>query len=268
MTRTPTRRLGLVALPLAAFLAACGGAPAAPALTDPNEIIVKSMETLQGAKSVHLEVGVSGSFNADLFGTGSPSELALDSTSFAGDLDIANERARVTFEIPALLGLTGEVLVIGDTSYLKTSLTGSQYQKSATDDAVGGDAPSDPAEAIANLRTALEETDGIDPVKGADATCGDKQCYSVDLDLDPSSLSGLGAEAPLPIDELPTDGTAKVTFLVEKDTLRPSSIVVAASAAAEGNVTLTLTLSRWDEPVTIDEPPADQVTEGGAMFGG
>lgn len=268
MTRTRTAALGLAALPLAAILAACAGAPAAPALTDPNEIIIKSMETLQGAKSVHLEVGLAGSFNADLFGTGSPSELSLDTTKLAGDLDIANEKARVTFDVPALLGLSGEILVIGDTSYIRTSLTGPQYQKSAVDQSGAGDVPSDPTEAIAELRKALEETEGIDPVKGADVACGEKQCYSVDLDLDPSLLSGLGSAAPLPVDDIPSDGRARVTFLVEKETLRLASVVVAASAAEEGNVTVTLTMSKWDEAVQIDAPPADQVTEGGGMFGG
>ncbi|HET7726811.1 MAG TPA: hypothetical protein VFK54_05735 [Candidatus Limnocylindrales bacterium] len=267
MIRTRTAALRAAALPLAVIVAACGGAPAAPALTDPNEIIVKSFETLQGAKSVHLEVGLAGSLTADLFGTGTATEFPLDTTTLNGDLDLANDRARVTFDVPALLGLSGEVLVIGETSYVKTSLTGPLYQKS-TNDGATEDVPSDPAEAIAELRTALEETEGLDPVKGADVACGEKQCYSVDLTLDPSLLSGLGEGAPIPVGELPADGSATVTFHVEKDTLRLAELIVAASAAGQGDITLTLTLTKWDEGVAIDEPQADQVTEGGGMFGG
>ena len=267
MTRTRITMPGLVALAFAALVAACGGAPAAPALTDPDEIIVKSFETLQGAKSVHLDVGLTGSLTGDLFGTGSATEFPLDTTKLSGDLDLANDRARLTFDVPALLGLSGEVLVIGETSYVKTSLTGPLYQKS-TNDGATEDVPSDPAEAIAELRKALEETEGLDPVKGADVACGEKECYRVDLTLDPSLLSGLGEGAPIPVDELPSDGTATVTFHVEKDTLRLAQLIVTASAAEQGEITMTLTLSNWDESVAISEPPADQVTEDGGMFGG
>ena len=253
------------ALTAAASIAACSGAPAAPALTDPDEILVKSVESLQTVKSFHLDVGVAGSLNLDLMGTGTTSEFPLDTTTFAGDFDIANEKARFTFDIPALMGLSGEALLIGDVSYVKTTLTGPLYIKSAVE--ATDEVPTDPTAAIAELRTALAETEGLEPTLGADVACGDKQCYNVQLALTPELLASLD-DGSLPMGEIP-EGSATVAFNVEKDTLRPASIVITADGGAQGTLTLTLGLSAWDQAVTIAEPPADQVTdEAGGLFGG
>ena len=112
----------------ALVLSACGGG--APALSDPKEILTKAVEALQKAKTVHLALGVDGSVNVDLTGSGTPTALKLDGTKIEGDLDIANKATHITLSVPAFLGLTGDVITTGGTTYTKTSMTGDKYSKS------------------------------------------------------------------------------------------------------------------------------------------
>ncbi|MBF8290392.1 MAG: hypothetical protein HW391_1360 [Chloroflexi bacterium] len=52
-------------------------------------------------------------------------------------------------------------------------------------------------------------------------------------------------------------GAARV--LVEKDALRPVTLTLKLTAADVGDLTVALTLSKWDEAPRIEVPPADQI---------
>ena len=71
MSRHRSLRLTLAASVIAVVAACSGSAPAAPALTDPVDILAQSVQTLQDVKSFHADVAVSGSVNVDVMGTGS-----------------------------------------------------------------------------------------------------------------------------------------------------------------------------------------------------
>ncbi len=266
MPRT-TRRL---AAPLALLsgvaiaLAACGSTPSLPALTDPNEIITAALKTTEGAKSVHIDVTLDGSINADLTGTGGAgTALPLTGTTAAADVDMAGGKAHATFAVPAFLNLNGEVIQIGETSYLKTSLSGPQYETTQATDSL----PVDPTDAsgifddVGDFLTA----DGVDPVKGDDVDCGGRQCYTVSIELTPEELAALGADqaatAGLPIDL--GSASLAVTIRVEKDTYRLAGLRTVVSLGEQGSLTVDLTLSRWDQPMDISPPPADQVKPAG-----
>ena len=103
----------------------------------------------------------------------------LEGTTASGDFDIANKLGHLTFEVPALFSLSGEVLQIGTDSYVKTSLTGDTYTKSTVTDA--GDVPTDPDKALAGLQDFLDK-EGVETEKLADVNCGDRTCYAVKLD--------------------------------------------------------------------------------------
>ena len=60
MFRHRSLRLALGASVLAVVAACSGSAPAAPALTDPVDILVQSVQTLDDVKSFRADVGVSG----------------------------------------------------------------------------------------------------------------------------------------------------------------------------------------------------------------
>lgn len=249
----------LLALIASMAIAACSSTPVAPALTDPKEILTKGAEATLNTKSFHFQATVTGTFNADLMGAGQASEFKLDGTTLEGDVDVANKKVKASFSVPALLGLNGELIQIGNTSYVKTSLTGTGYQKQVTDE-VPVDEVTDPAKAIEELRKALEQP-GVAPTKAADAKCGDKDCYQIEWDFDAEELAALASAAPVAGEDL-GDATFKLTIGVEKDTLRYSTFTMSATEAEMGTVSLSLNLSGWDEAVSIEEPPADQVTGG------
>ena len=263
-----SRRLALLAALITSLvLGACSGANAVPPITDPNEILVRSVETLAKAKSVHFAATLTGTFTGDLMGSGQSSEFKLDGTTAEGDLDIAGKKFRASFSVPSFLGLSGELIQVGQSSFIKTSLTGAKYMKETSAE-LPVDEVTDPAKVGEGVRKFLE-LPGIEPTKTADGKCGDnKDCYQVEISMDSEDLAALASEAPAGDMGDLEDASMKLTFGVEKDTLRMSKLVLSITAGAQGSADLTLNMTKWDESVSINEPPADQVTEGGGMLGG
>lgn len=254
------RRFPLVLAALAAFgavaLAACSGAPAAPPLTDPKEILTKAVEAAQKGTSVHFKADVSGSIPFDPTGQGTGGPLELSGTTAEGDLDIAGGNAKLSFSAPTFLGLSGEAIVVGKDTYLKASLFGPKYQKSTT----GADSPagpmSDPQQALADLKKALDKLPAP-PTKLPDDKCGDRDCYVVSVPISSTDLGGaIGSVAP------GVEGSGTVDVWVRKDDLRPAKVSLAADGGAQGKLTVTIELTKWDESVSIDAPSADQVVTG------
>jgi hypothetical protein len=259
--RSVARLLALV-VGLALVATACG--TSTPALSDPKEILVKAVESLQKAKSFHLALTLDGEISLDLMGTGSTSPMTFAGTKIEGDVDISNQAAALELAVPALFGLTGEIIVVDGDAYVKTSLTGAKYQKSDAGDAVPDPSASDGS--MAGLREFLDKPE-IAPVKGTDTKCNDTDCYSVTIELTAEELAALGADVPDAIPSLPLEaGTITLTILVEKASLRPASISAEIDLGEGGSLTLVVAMSKWDAAVSISAPPADQVEEGGSLF--
>jgi hypothetical protein len=259
MTRSPRRLRLAFGLLVSAVVAitACGG-PSLPALTDPTEIITAALTATEGAKSVHVEATLDGSINADLMGTGSATDLPLTGTTASADVDMAGGKAHATIAVPALLNFNADVIQIGETTYVKSSLSGPQYEAMEATDEL----PVDPTDASAIFDDIgdLLLADGVDPVKGEDVDCGGKQCYTVSIELTPqelAALGGAGAAEMIPLDV--TDASLAFTVRVEKDTYHLAGITTVASLGAQGTLTLDVALSRWDQPFDISPPPADQI---------
>jgi len=247
------RALGLPALLVTALIVvgACGSST--PALTDPAEILTKAVETLQKAKSVHLDATLDGTAKLDLSGSGQASDLALTGTSLSGDLDIASGNSHLNLAVPALLGLTAEVITVGGDTWTKTSLSGEKFQKGTASEAGLPVDTTDPQKALKDLQDWLAKPE-VAPKKLDDASCGSKSCYQVEIDLSAEDLKALIPEAAGM-----ADASVVLTILVEKDTLRPFSVGVAATGADLGELNLDVSMTKWDESLSIAAPPADQV---------
>lgn len=243
----------------AVVLNACSG-PSLPALTDPNEIIAAALTSTESARSVHLELTLDGSIAADLTGTGrQPGDLPLTGTTASADVDMATGKAHATFAVPAFFNVNGDLIQIGETSYLKTSLTGPLYETQQLTDSLPVD-PTNAAGIVDNVGDVLL-ADGVDPVKGDDVDCGGRQCYTVMIELTPDELAALGADR-LTAGDLPIDiGAASLAFTirVEKDTYHLAGIKGAVSLGDQGSLTFDLAFSKWDQPMDISPPPTDQV---------
>jgi hypothetical protein len=260
---------------IALLVAACGGT-SAPALSDPIEIVVQSVDAIQDAKTVHVRMELEGELPFDLSdllgadgsddgGDSGSSSLDIGGTTLELDADIEDEAIRLTFLVPALLNLEGELIVVDEVAYVKASLLGEKYQRFEASDAgeilpipsLGPEASgsADPSAMLEDLRTSLAELDPA-PTKLADETCGDATCYHVRIEVQPEDSDALGSFAP------DISGTATIDYFVRTNDLKPSLVTISVDAGEDGTFTANVTFSAWDADLTITAPPPDQVEEG------
>ena len=257
--RTVFRPLIPIFAASALLLAACGqSAPPTPAL-DANQIITKGLEATTALKSFHLDVALDGQLTLPQLGG-----VRLSDSTLGGDFDLAKKQAHVTFSLPKLFGLAGEVIATESATYIKTTLTGAKWQKQ--DNTAGGSIPEvqDPTKALAELGTFLKQ-DGVEAKKLADAKCGAANCYQVELTI-PSALldDAAGAAGTSASDVI---GEALVLNLqFDREKLYLTTVSTSIDSAQAGTFSATLSLSGFDQPVTISEPAAGDVDTSGGGF--
>jgi len=269
MPRLARARRAALALAATAVFAvgACQGAPPAPELRDPREILAAAVTATTTAKTVRIDATADGTLTLDLLGAGAASTIELNGTTASADLDLAGGNARATFASPGLLGLTGELIAVDGTTYVKSSLTGTRYQV-MDEGGAGIPAPSGDARAtVLDGLTSLLANPTLNPVKHDDQPCGSTTCYRVDIALTPADLAVLGigdmqapAGLPIPV-QLPDLSSADVEMriLVAKETIRLNGLKVAADFGNARVAIVDLTFSKWDEPVSIAPPPPDEL---------
>lgn len=249
---------------LVAFAIAGGGN-----LTDPAEILTRGAQATAHADSFHLAMSVEGTvMDAE---SGDP--VPLDGVSVEGDIDIGGEAAQVTFSLPMLFGMEGEVIVMGEDAYLMTAMAGDQWLHlpASTDEEgePGSEPPTD--EEIADKVNEFVTTDGVGVALLADQPCGDDTCYHVQVSISEEAFAAHEEDMPdmgspemgpvgglLPHPEF--TGPAVVDLLFDKRGLWLRSIVVA-SEGEDADASFTIDLSDYNAAFDITAPPADQVIE-------
>jgi hypothetical protein len=268
MLRTSQARAAALAtvVVVATLVVACQSAPTPSELQDPRAILAAAATTTAAAKTVRVDATADGSVAVDLLGIGAASTVELNGTTASADLDLERGNARTTFSAPGLLGLTGELIALDGTSYFKSTLTGALYQVQPLGAAVP--IPSGATSAtVLNGLTDLLANPTLRPIKKDDEPCGSVTCYRVDITLTPADLAALGAGdlrapagLPVPV-QLPdlTTATVDLRVLVAKETTRLGGLRAAIDLGAAGSPVVEITFSKWDEPVSISAPPADQL---------
>jgi hypothetical protein len=241
---------------MVAFLAACQGAAA---ITSPTDIITKGLEATTSLKSFHVSLALNGSFKmAQTGGT-----VDLSSTSLEADVDISGEQAHLTFAVPAFLGLSGDVVLIGKDLWVKTSMSGDKYSHMSSNIAGASVAPTasiDTAAMVKHVKDFLAK-DGVETKKLADVACGDRQCYQVSVSIPSSLMKDAGAVASM--DPSTVFGDALVlNLLFDRQKLYLTSLSTDVASDTLGTFSVTLSFSNFDEAVTVSPPPDAQVTEG------
>jgi hypothetical protein len=269
---------------VATTLTACGGDPTVPELTDPTEILTAAATTTATATSVRADLTADGELSLGVGGATAP--FLLDDATANAEIDLAAGEGRATFAIPGILGLRGEVIVVDGTAYAKTTLTGPQYVVApigAVDPSPSSSAAPDTASMLAALTEFLARPE-LAPVKGDDTDCAAGTCYAVTVELTADEVAALLGEAgggggldlpipgglPIPMPDLSSISSLDVTALVDKATTRLSGLRLVASSggesgssAAPSEATVEVRFTGWDEDVSVEAPPADQVQGGG-----
>ncbi len=239
-----------------AVLAAC---QTTPALTDPTDIITQGLEATTSLKSFHVSLALDGSFNMSPTG----GSVDLSETSLEADVDIDGKQARLTFAVPALLGLSGDVLLIGSDLWVKTSMGGDLYSHMSADITGASFEPSaslDTASMVQEVEDFLAK-DGVVTTKLADVACGSRQCYQVSVSIPSSLMEEAGAVASL--DPSTVFGDALVlNLLFDREKLWLTELSTDVASDELGTFSVTLSFSNFDEAVTLSPPPDAEVTEG------
>lgn len=282
LLRTGTQVARLALLAVAGTLAACAGGaagsvvPAGPLLTDPGQILARSLSALNDARTFHLDGTLSGTLEADLTNSGTDSAIDLKGTGLTADADVPNQRASLSISVPALFALKVDYVQIGPDTYSRNSLSGQTWTHASqaadgssapsaipTPRRIGASSPPPPATPAASLDLVGQITAGLaslpnPPTKGADVACGSKTCYSIGIIIPLSGGADAGLGLPLPSG---ASATVTVTLSIEQDTLLPVHAVALINGGTNGTFDLTLTLSKFNAPVTISAPPPDLVVE-------
>jgi hypothetical protein len=259
-----TRRFAFLPIALVAILslvlAACAGPPAAPALTDPKEIVAKGVTSLADVKTFEFTGTFTGKVAAQQLGT-----FDLSTVTMSGAVDVAGKRARFSLDAPDVLGTKIEALLVGNTAYYKVAgalgfMTGGSattFTKVDVPMASGDPAAvaTDPTKLVAELQDALTKLP-VQPTKAADEKCGDADCYHVTLALDADQVRQLGGSALESAASV--DGSLAFDLFTRKQDYRPAKIALSVTSSQLGTFGFTVEL-RYDVGVSIQAPPADQI---------
>ena len=257
MSRRLTSGLAASAV-LVLVLAACGSST--PAISDPKEIITQGFQATSDATSFHVEVALDGTISIPDSG----GSFSLDGTTLAGDLDLEGKEGQLTFAVPALLSLSGELIFTEDAGYFKTSMSGDQYQLLPLSSGDPVSEAMDPEKALADLRDFLNK-EGVVSEKLDDVNCGDGKCYAVRVTVPSELLADAGAAASMDPSEI--FGDAMVLDLrFDRDKLYLMQASTSVDSETAGTFSVTVNLSDYNEPVDVSPPPSDQITESPGAF--
>ena len=273
MIRLARPALALVALAGVVIAGGCGsssGTPTPPPISDPHEVITQAVAHASAVKSLHIKIEVSGSVNTGALSGGSSGGLLsgnidLSGATLEGDVDVTKQAADLKLAIPSLFGTTGEIIVVDGYTYTKISLVGDKFTKSKLSASIPVSLPSPGAIAsgvitdqIDAFRKTLTDAGAVATLKPDDKV-GGKDAYhvSISLPLDKinSMLAAQGGSAASGI----TLDSASVEIWTYKENLLPAKIEVKASAGAVGHLDVVVTVSNYDQAVTIKAPADSDV---------
>lgn len=256
-----TRRFALILVALMAtasvVLAACGAAtPAAPALTDPKEILTATILSLKDVKTVEFTGSFTGSIDMKELGT----PLDLSTVKMSGAADIAAKKAKFSLDAPTLLGTKIDALVLDKIAYYKiagplAAMAGGSADKFTKVDVpeASGKPVTDQAaldKQIDDFKAALDKLP-TPPTKGPDEKCGDQDCYRVTLKLTAADLKTLDPTST-------TAGDFGLELWTRKNDRRPAKIVLSITSPEIGTIGMTFDF-KYDTSVSVEAPPADQI---------
>lgn len=278
------RSVAAASLSTALLLAAV--APAS-AQDDPYEVLTTAVTSTATATSFHLLAEANGMLNLGESMGNVP--FPIDGTRAEGDISINPPAISLTFEVPLQgLAISGGAIVPGDgNAYVKLALPMGSVDDLWHVMPIGEltiptplSSPQPAADMAAKLKQEFDAA-GVVLTNEGDTSCVAGTCTKLHVEIPADALnssmgpiSGLGDLLP---EESPAPSAAAAApipadILVDKATGRLDSVSVAfADPAAGTSVTLTVTMSNYDAPVTVSAPPADQVTDApllGGAFGG
>ena len=264
---------------------------ATPTPVDPEALFNLGIAEGPAWQSFHLNVALGGTLKAAfLRASGDPafarvsSDAVLDGTLVAGDVDATDLAMHLGITVPAIAAthsgpISADLIIRNSTLYLKTSEFGPKYRAvklgtitknlhlAVAIPTPGASALTGIANVVADLRSHLE-ANGVTPkVVGLDQV-GGRTAYHIDLTVPletmnkdiASMAASAGASAAFLAKIQVTSVTAGVW--IYQDNYQLAQVQIAGVSSDGGNLSFTMTLTNFDQPVTINTPAAGNVASG------
>jgi hypothetical protein len=256
----PRRLAPLFALVAMLAVVACNSTLPAPALTDPKDILTKTVLALKDVKTVDAKGELTGTFSA------SGTAVDLKGTTLEILADLPSKKARASANVPALMNTSAEFIGVDNAGYfkvlgplaamLKADPSG-KYTKVDLSSASGdpSEIAVDPQKAIDAFKAQLDKLPSA-PTKGANEVIGGQDCYHVTITVTDQDVKALGPSAA---PSFGTPFTVNVDVWTRTNDLRPAKLAFTIAAGSQANVALTFTMT-YDAVASIAAPPADQIT--------
>jgi hypothetical protein len=225
-------------------------------VTDPKEMLARSLQATLDAEAVHLEGELSGTIPGDLVER-DESPVSLDGSTVAADLRPRDAKTSTTLTSPGL-DLDVAAISVWDGVWYRTRPDDDWQRASLGGTSAEAGVDINPLTLVERLRSYLATPGTAPTLKDVACASASGRCHRVTVEAgrDPATI----LRAMLPADqagELP-DVRTTVTLDTDALTLRPAHLVIdAASDDATIVLHLELDASRWDDPgITIEEPSA------------
>lgn len=230
-------------------------AEAVPAdkVTDPEEMIARSLQSVIDAQAVHLDATVKGHLPGALLDRPEAS-VDLAGTHAEADLRPKDAKTRAHLESEAL-GVDMDTVTVWDQVWYRNGGDGPWTQASLGDVAASAGVDANPLTLVDRVRGYLARPDITPSVEDVDCASPSGRCRHITLDAgtDPSQILGL----LLPQDRAADLPPARTYVVLDADamTLRPVHLVVDVQSD-DGTVDLELVVdaSHWDEDLPIEAP--------------
>jgi len=223
-------------------------------VTDPREMVARSLQSVLDAFSFHLDATVDGTLPGPVVDRPAGS-VALDGTTVTADLRPKDVRTRATVTSEPLAITLETVTVWGDLWY-RTTPDGPWTKASLG--ALVGDAGFDanPLTLVDRLRAYLSQPAHRPATSEVPCASPSGTCHHLVFDAasDPGDL--LRAVLPDANAAALPAVTTTVTLDTDAKTLHPARLALDMTSV-DGSVDLHVVMetSKWDEPVQIEEPP-------------
>ena len=269
MTRFSKYAVPFCAVLIAVVVGGCGkagGSPTPSPISDPSTLITQSGLAVTSVQTIHFEMTLDGSIKTAALGSsaaGLGGSIKLNGATISGDLDIAHQAYHLNMSMPSLMGLTADVIQVDGSQYTKVSLQSDKYTKSKGADfgAVASAAPvasADVAKTITQIKSALDSAGVTATISGTEKVDG-RDAYRLSVSMPVAKINSLLEAAVGSAASGITIDSASLDYWVYKDTLQPAKMELSGTSAAVGNIDLVLTLTKYNEKVTIVAPSADQI---------
>lgn len=224
-------------------------------VTDPKEMIARSLQATLDATSVHLEASLAGHAPGAAFDRPEAS-VTLDGTTVAGDIRSHDAKTRAHLVVPAL-GVNLDTVTVWDSAYYRTTDGGSWTKASVGGASAQAGVDINPLTLVDRLRSYLD-TPGFTPtVRDVACASASGQCHEVRLETGTDPARIVAQMLPGAHGTGVAGSSAVITLQTDVKTLRPAHLDVTVTNP-DGSLSLHLVVdaSGWDQDVTIAEPSA------------